>query len=264
LGFGSVPHSLVEELCLLDGRGVVARLSQAWRKSGERKPAFKDLREGARFTKICAGALDMSPEDALRFMTGVHTILLGQRTVFSVEYIPILARSEQRWVAWATRGSARGGPGVVISRENITERRRLEQSLRGIIRGGRASPSGSRGPGIQETGSRFQPRRLLAELEGDCRVLLKMVDVFEQELPGLLESLKSAVADGDRQRARSTAHGLYGSAWQFCAQATASAALAFEQAVSRGDFKLAAKLLPQLEANLRELAVDLRRFVASL
>src|SRR5882724_7272917 len=69
---------------------------------------------------------------------------------------------------------------------------------------------------------------LLAHMEGDDGLFRRMVSLFMADAPKKMEGIRAAVESGNAESLLKLAHGLKGSAANFCAEPAVSAALRLE------------------------------------
>jgi PAS domain S-box-containing protein len=99
----------------------------------------------------------------------------------------------------------------------------------------------------------------LERLGGDRTLLVEIARFFLEDSPGLLEELRSALAQGDAETAARSAHSLKGLASNFDASQAIESARAVEQSALRGDVASAKSGVPVLEAAVAEVSAALRR-----
>lgn len=97
----------------------------------------------------------------------------------------------------------------------------------------------------------------LRNLEGDEEFLAELSGMFLSQYPGLMDAVLEAVSNEDADELRKAAHSLKGSALVIGGQATASVALALENAGVNEDFSEAKALMHGLQGHLAELKVAL-------
>lgn len=102
----------------------------------------------------------------------------------------------------------------------------------------------------------ISPETLLATCGGDEEVLARMITGLRGRLPPDLESLRSAVTEGDLSRVRQGAHKLYGMVSAFSEIAGAETS-ALEDEAERGDGANLEAMLARLEATLARLVREL-------
>jgi HPt (histidine-containing phosphotransfer) domain-containing protein len=76
---------------------------------------------------------------------------------------------------------------------------------------------------------------LLTRVENDRELLRELIGIFEQEFPGLRESLEQAVARGDMQAVAVTSHTLKGMFSNLCATWAAATAQQLELMAREGN-----------------------------
>ncbi len=131
----SVLDGLSDQVCVIDAHGIIVSVNRAWRafnraNGGERF----DLNEGASYLDVCrhfnvAGTpdIDASPE----FFAGLESVMAGDLAHFEFEY-PCHRLSEQRWfIVRIARLAASDPARIVLSHDNITSVKRLQQDLAG-------------------------------------------------------------------------------------------------------------------------------------
>lgn len=128
-------HSTVDALsapiAILDEAGVIIAVNRAWRSFAEVNDALPlNVCEGANYLAVCDAALGAGAEQAATFAVAVHAVMRGEQQEFSLEY-PCHSPDQQRWFnVRFTRFSDQGAVRVVVSVENITQRKQLEEALR--------------------------------------------------------------------------------------------------------------------------------------
>lgn len=138
--FQAVLDALPQQLCVLDGRGRVALVNQAWRSfASAGESLLTPLGEGADYLRVCerlgaaGGAIRETTEPrtprrvAQQCAAGIQSVLEGAPQGFVLEYpghdgrcfvlrvLPLELAGERHAVAW---------------HEEVTERRRTEETLR--------------------------------------------------------------------------------------------------------------------------------------
>jgi len=101
----------------------------------------------------------------------------------------------------------------------------------GTGQAGRARAGEAAAPADQP---RYDWDRALELIGGDEELLLSVLAMFLDELPGYMQSLREELAGGDYPSAYRTAHTLKGLLSTFCAGEAAAAALAVEQQARDG------------------------------
>jgi len=123
-------------IAVLDARGIVVAVNQAWIDFA-RKNGATDERSfvGADYLEVCERALAGGEDSGLTEMTAkLRGLLQGAENEVFLEY-PCDSPAERRWFSMrATPLRPRSGAGVVVAHEDITEGKRLEQTLRATER----------------------------------------------------------------------------------------------------------------------------------
>ena len=90
-------------------------------------------------------------------------------------------------------------------------------------------------------------------LEGDRELMLRLVKLFMQQSPQLLQDVREAVGCGDARVLERAAHKLRGAAANFGAEAACAAAQRLEQMGRAGDLTRAAEAQDELAMAMRQL-----------
>jgi signal transduction histidine kinase/DNA-binding response OmpR family regulator len=97
----------------------------------------------------------------------------------------------------------------------------------------------------------------LAGLGDDLTLARKLVEIFLDESPRLLERVRASVADADAESLTRAAHALKGTLSNFPAGEARTAAAQMESHGAAGDFAAARALFPALESELQNLRIVL-------
>jgi two-component system, LuxR family, sensor kinase FixL len=127
----AILDSLSDHIVVLDSDGTIIATNEAWRRFAQANGLehLDGIAEGADYLEVCRKAIREAVEDAPEILRGIERVLAGELPLYSVEY-PCHSPTEQRWfVMRATRLSDKQGSGAVISHQNITDRKRLEEQL---------------------------------------------------------------------------------------------------------------------------------------
>jgi circadian clock protein KaiB len=123
---------MTAHVAMLDLDGTILAVNAAWRRfAGDNSVSGAGLLEGTNYLQVCdrADATAADATDATAFAVGLREVLEGRREVFVYEY-PCHTANEQRWfAARITRVSYGGRLFVMVSHENITDRKRVESAL---------------------------------------------------------------------------------------------------------------------------------------
>jgi diguanylate cyclase (GGDEF)-like protein/PAS domain S-box-containing protein len=129
----AVLDSLTAEIAVLDARGSILAVNEEWRRFA-RTHGGDDTRcyVGDSYLAACEDAMRRGEDGSVdAVLTGLKELLAGNRQSLRAEY-PCHTPTEERWfVVRATTISAKGTAGrVVVSHQEVTERRRAENVLR--------------------------------------------------------------------------------------------------------------------------------------
>jgi len=127
-----VLNALSANIAVLDSCGVIVAVNDAWiRFAVANGAADERFYLGTDYVSVCEAALARGEDESLERMTrGLRSLLAGDGDELSMEY-PCDSPSERRWFALkVTRLGGESGAAVVVAHEDITERKRIEQSHR--------------------------------------------------------------------------------------------------------------------------------------
>lgn len=118
-------------IAILNASSVILAVNQAWRDFALANASNIDgLCEGANYLAVCTNAKDVNAEGADHFVSGMKQVLNGQLQEFSIEY-PCHSPSEKRWfIGKITRFFANGAFRIIVTHENITQRKQMEENLK--------------------------------------------------------------------------------------------------------------------------------------
>jgi signal transduction histidine kinase/CheY-like chemotaxis protein len=127
----STLDSLSAHIAILDETGTIVTVNRSWRRFADQNGlAWADYGIGRNYLAVLDSASGVSSEGSLDAARGIREVISSQRDHFRQEY-PCHSPTEKRWFAMSVTGfhNARGHP-VVVSHENITERKLAEEALR--------------------------------------------------------------------------------------------------------------------------------------
>jgi CheY-like chemotaxis protein len=120
---------------------------------------------------------------------------------------------------------------------------------------GEEASSDSSEPGEEEHGCvPLDMSELLGRVGSDEKLARELVDLFRQDYPSKLASIRMALDAEDLHAVYTLAHELKGTAANLAAKATLSAALRLERAAESGDLFATSRVLEELEAALKDLS----------
>ncbi|HRL75416.1 MAG TPA: PAS domain-containing protein [Candidatus Accumulibacter phosphatis] len=121
---GLFPDSSADSIAVLDGRGVILSVNQAWRDFAERNGGSTELAAGRGIDYLAvvrqAAASDVLAAAALQ---GLQEVLAGRQTLFGLEY-PCHAPDGERWCEFHAAPRPGSAPGVVVRHREIRRRER--------------------------------------------------------------------------------------------------------------------------------------------
>lgn len=122
-----VLDTLHSHVVLLDSRGVIVFYNNAWKKFAENNGFPGPLAGlGTNYFSVCAAAKRPCPEHLEDVEKGIRDILDEKKASFYFEY-PCHSDAEQRWFLMRVQLLKAGGEKwILISHDNITERKLLE------------------------------------------------------------------------------------------------------------------------------------------
>ncbi|WP_292435926.1 PAS domain S-box protein [Methylobacter sp.] len=127
----SILNSLTSHIAVLDSEGVIVTINRAWRQFAKNHGLSKSSHSmlGANYLDICKKSFKQSLGDGTNSAyAGIVSVLSGKKDSFHMEYLFPLP-NQQYWFHMNVaplRGSRRG---VVVSHENITERKQAQKTI---------------------------------------------------------------------------------------------------------------------------------------
>jgi PAS domain S-box-containing protein len=126
----SILNSLTSHIAVLDAQGLIVTVNNAWRRFAEENglPESCHSMLGFNYLDACKNVRNYPyGYEANAAQAGIEAVLSGDRETFHLEY-PCHSPTEQRWFHMSVsplQGSRRG---AVVSHENITERKKAQES----------------------------------------------------------------------------------------------------------------------------------------
>ena len=122
--------ALASHLCVLDERGNILATNQAWKNFAKTGPApAKNTDVGGNYLAACDETVGPETADARAFAAGIRAVIHGEHDCFQLEY-PCHSPTEQFWfMASVTRFNNSFPVRLVITHENITDRKQAAAAL---------------------------------------------------------------------------------------------------------------------------------------
>ncbi|HEX9002628.1 MAG TPA: PAS domain S-box protein, partial [Blastocatellia bacterium] len=127
----STLDALTVHLAILDQSGRIVMVNRAWRVFAQANGgAEQQVSEGVNYLTVCDSAHGAGSAGAKAFADGIRAVMAEEIETYSAEY-PCDSPAESRWfMGIVTRFFTAEGIRVVVTHENITERKKTEQALR--------------------------------------------------------------------------------------------------------------------------------------
>lgn len=130
-GLPAVLDAPSSQVAILNEAGTILAVNAAWRAFADANGlGWADYGVGRNYLQVCDSASGYSAKGARAVAEGIREIIACQRQEFRLEY-PCHSPALERWfVMRATRFDSDDSVWVVISHEDITDRRSVEETLR--------------------------------------------------------------------------------------------------------------------------------------
>lgn len=122
----SILNSLTSHIAVLDAQGVIVTVNDAWRQFAKENGLLESGQAmlGSNYLDACNNG-----DEANAAKAGIAAVLKGESEIFHVEY-SCHSPTQQRWFHMKVSPLQGSRHGVVISHENITERKLMEEELK--------------------------------------------------------------------------------------------------------------------------------------
>ncbi len=129
----AILDALPAHIALLDPDGRILIVNKAWREFGLANDySGKDLGMGVNYFSVCENARGVDADQAKCIASALHSVVSGERGIFSVEY-PCNAPDQQRWFQLlASPMPQDSGYGAVVMHIDISERKLAEEHTQEI------------------------------------------------------------------------------------------------------------------------------------
>jgi signal transduction histidine kinase len=120
--------ALSANICVLDEGGTILAVNQAWRNFAILNPPIpQNCMEGSNYLAVCDSAIGPDSGEAKAFASGIRKVMSRESKTFSLEY-PCNSPTQERWfIGKVSRFIKRGELRIVVSHEDITDRKRAEE-----------------------------------------------------------------------------------------------------------------------------------------
>jgi diguanylate cyclase (GGDEF)-like protein/PAS domain S-box-containing protein len=126
----AIINALPAHIALLDGRGVIVSVNEAWetfaRENAAQGPGHG---VGANYLEICDAARGEGSQEAHRAAEGVRSVMGGWARTFSLEYACHSPRQQRWFLLTATPLAKTSAGGVVVMHMDVTAEREAKESL---------------------------------------------------------------------------------------------------------------------------------------
>ncbi|MBK7455597.1 MAG: PAS domain S-box protein [Anaerolineales bacterium] len=125
-------NSLTAHIAVLNERGVIVAVNEAWRKfARENDSADSADYLGANYLTACEAATRQGDPISRQVEQAIRAVMTGTLDQFITEY-PCHSPTQQRWFTVTILPQHNSRPGTVIIHQEITERKRSEQLLEAV------------------------------------------------------------------------------------------------------------------------------------
>ncbi len=129
----STLDALSEHIAIIDEQGVILATNRSWREFSVANLAESEVNIGANYLHTCDRATGPCGEEAGAAAAGIREVIRGTRAEFVLEY-PCHSPFEKRWfLARVTRFQDDGPIRVVVSHENITAAKLLDNERQKFV-----------------------------------------------------------------------------------------------------------------------------------
>lgn len=125
-----VLNSLHSHIAVIDQSGFIVAVNESWKIFAKEngQPSLVSTNEGANYFEVCKRAAQTGATDAAAALEGIQNVMTGRLSNFSMEYT-CHSPTENRWFDLSVIKFGGTKPMVVVSHQNITQRKQAEQDL---------------------------------------------------------------------------------------------------------------------------------------
>ena len=128
----SILNSLSSHIAVLDAQGIIVAVNSAWQQFAGENGLLESNQNmlGLNYLDACKKAIDQSScDEANTAYAGIEAVLAGELDIFHLEY-PCHSPIRQRWFHMTVLPLQGVRRGVVVSHEEITDRKIMENELK--------------------------------------------------------------------------------------------------------------------------------------
>jgi signal transduction histidine kinase len=128
--------ALSSHIAVLDARGVVVLVNEAWRRfaASSDAPAAAECYVGTNYLAVCRDATRRGDEMAQSALSGIEEVLHGPREEFLLDY-PCITAERERWFQMrVTRFDAGPERYLVVAHDDITAQKEQERAVQESVR----------------------------------------------------------------------------------------------------------------------------------
>ncbi len=127
----AVLDALPAQVAVLDGKGRIIAVNDAWRRFAEANGASPELQSGLGldYVSACRQGQGDDAEQARQIADGIISVITGACGEFNREY-PCQSPDRKRWFAFSVVPLSGGMQGAVVVHEDISERKLAEEEAR--------------------------------------------------------------------------------------------------------------------------------------
>lgn len=125
--------SLLSHIVVIDDQGKIIATNKSWEnfsiQNGE--PDLKKTGIGSNYFEVCTKAMETGETTGAEVLEGIQSVLSGKTIEFYLEY-PCHSPIEERWFSLRITLFGETKNNLVLSHQNITERKLVEEKLRSV------------------------------------------------------------------------------------------------------------------------------------
>ncbi|MGH6944412.1 MAG: HAMP domain-containing protein, partial [Geminicoccaceae bacterium] len=120
--------ALPTQIAVLDESGIVVATNKSWRDS-QRTDDARGSHEGQNYRAVCDRSVRDGDDVTREIAAGIRSVIAGSRDEFEIDY-PCLTPSRRRWFRVRVARFAVPGPmRIVVTHDDITDRKQAEEGL---------------------------------------------------------------------------------------------------------------------------------------